>query len=211
MKTVFIFTLVIFIFILFLGFPLDSKAVEKLHSYENYKTTYKLEGVKSGEKIVCSRNWGMEKVQIDRVKIQTPDGIKSINQKLINKFKDGEMWKYGINLDTNEGKKVKDPKFPELLKEMSGKDPASFAKSLLKEHGGEVIGQKKILGRKCDVWKVAGIETCVSDKGIALELKIKNPKIVETATSIDTKNTCSSETFSLGNAKIEEIDITSQN
>ncbi len=210
MKTTF--SILIAIFIIVLGFSVDSDAVEKLHSYENYKTTYKLDGVKSGKKTFCSRNWGNEKVQIENVTLQiAPDKTKKQNQKIITRIVDGEQWIYSINLDDNMGTKAKNPSFPELMESMKGKDPALFGKSILKQLGGKVTGQKTILGKKCDVWEVAGIETCVSDKGIALETKSEKPKIVETATSIDTKNACSAEMFNLGDAKIKEIDIKSQN
>lgn len=210
MKT--IFSIFILISIILLTFSVNSQAVEKLHSYENYKTTYKLDGVKSGQKTFCSRSWGNEKVQIENVTLQiAPDKTKEQNQKIVTKIIDGEQWIYSINLDENTGTKAKNPSFPQLMESMKGKDPAEFGKSILKQLGGEVTGQKTILGRKCDVWKVAGIETCVSEKGIALETKSQKPKIVETVTSIDTNNTCSSEMFGLGDAKIKEIDIKSQN
>ncbi|MGH7884894.1 MAG: hypothetical protein ACRENO_04265 [Thermodesulfobacteriota bacterium] len=196
--------------ILFLGTFSNLHALDKFHSYENYKTTYKLEGVKTGEKIFCSRNWGNEKVQIERVAINiSPNETKKNNQKVITKIIDGEQWIYSINLDDNTGTKAKNPSFPALKESIKGKDPAEFGKFFLKQLGGEIIGKKEILGIKCDIWKISVLQTCVSDKGIALETRSDNPKLVETATSIDTANTCSQDQFDVGDAKIKEIDINS--
>lgn len=202
-------SIIIFVFLFFMAS--GANAVDKFHSYEQYKATYKLEGVKSGEKIFCSRNWGNEKVQIEHVTIKTPDETKKINQKIITKIEDGKKWIYGINLDENEGTKVVDPKFPELLKLMGDKKPAEFATYVLEKEGGKVIGQKKILGLSCDIWKISEIEICVSDDGIALETKSESLNIRETITSIDTDSTCKPEVFSTGSAKLKEVDLPKNN
>lgn len=208
MKSISIITIIsAIITLLMVSFSPASYAIDKFHSYEQYRATYKLEGVKSGEKIFCSRNWGREKVQIENVSIKTPEETKKINQKIITRIVNGEKWIYGINLDKNEGSKVNDPKFPALLELMKDKDPADFAKSVLKKEGGEIIGQNKILGIDCDIWKISTIEICVSDKGIALQTKSEQPEITETITSIDTDSTCKPEMFSTGSASIKEIDL----
>lgn len=207
MKSVSILIMFSSVFIFLMFFSPDSYAIERFHSYEQYRATYKLEGVKAGKKTFCSRNWGREKVQIENVSIKTPDETKKINQKIITRIINGEKWIYGINLDKNEGSKLKDPKFPALLELMKDKDPADFAKSVLKKEGGEIIGQKKILGIDCDIWKISTIEICVSDNGIALQTSSEQPEITETITSIDTESTCKPELFSTGSAKIKEVDL----
>ena len=198
----------LFIFIFILGIPNESFALDKFHSYEKYKTVYKLSGLKSGEKIFCSKNWGNEKVQIERVSVQVSENEKKvINQKVVTKIIDGEQWIYSINLDNNTGNKAKNTAFPKLRESIKGKDPTEFGKYFLKELGGKIIGEKTILGNKCEIWKVATIETCVSEKGVALETKSSSPNLYEVATSFETGLTCSEQDFSLGDINFKLIDV----
>lgn len=185
----------------------NSFAEEKHHPINKYTVEYNAKGFYTGTKKFCSRNWGNEVVEFKLGKITTPDGKVIIeNKKVITKIEGDSQWIISINLDTNTGKKLKNPMYAQISKLMEGKSPGEKKKFMLQSMGGKITGKKTILGLECNIWKLDVINTCITDDSLNLENSSPTNDIYEVAVKVDKNKTCTDEEFGVGDAVIEEIE-----
>lgn len=137
----------------------ESEPGQVFHEVEDYTIKYKLEGAREGERIVYSQDWGRCVTEITG------------NQKIIASMENGKQYVTSINLDSNTGTKMANPIYQSLLESLNAKTPKEFNFAILEKMGGKVVGEKTILGNKCEVWEMAegAQKTCLTEDGIILE------------------------------------------
>ena len=184
----------------------NSFAADKHHPLEKYKVEYSTKGFFTGKKTYCSKNWGKDVVEYRLGKIINEKGKTIIeNKKVITKIQGDEQWIITVDLDSNTGKKVKNPMFPQMKKFMEGKTPEQVKTEMLKGMGGKVTGKKNIAGLSCSIWSLDVIDTCITDDSLNLENSSPSNDIYEVAVSVDKNGTCTDKEFGTGDAVIEEV------
>jgi len=168
---------------------------EVFHEVKDYTIKYKLEGAKEGERLVYSQDWGKCVMEITG------------NQKIIASMEDGQQFVTSINLDSNTGTKMANPIYQSLQESLNAKTPKEFNFAILEKMGGKVVGEKTILGNKCEVWEMGeGVQTtCLTEDGIILESEssVSGTDRRQVATEVIRGSTEGVDACDPGDAKIE--------
>jgi len=132
------------------------------------------------------------------------------NEKVITVVEDGDQWIITVDLNNNTGTKMKNPMYRGIAGSMKGKDPKEYSEAIMKQMGGQVKGEKTIIGEKCTEWTLmGGATTCVTEDLITVEsaANMAGISISEVATEIKRNDPGPKGICELGDAKIEEIDL----
>lgn len=173
----------------------DAEPDQVFHEVEDYTIKYKLEGASDAERLVYSQDWGKCVMEITG------------NQKIIASMENGQQYVTSINIDTNTGTKMANPIYQSLLESLNAKTPKEFNFAILEKMGGKVVGEKTILGNKCQVWEMAegAQKTCLTEDGIILETEssVSGTDRRQIATEVIRGSTEGVDACSPGDAKIE--------
>ena len=202
----------IFIFSLFaVSFAANSQAADqKMHPLKNYSVTYELSGNTEGTKSQYSQDYGGTICWIEKSETSIMGNSQKRNVKIITYVKDGDQWIITIELDNNTGTKMKNPMYKAIAGGMKGKTPKEFSEGVMKQMGGKVVGEKTVNGEKCKEWTLmGGASTCVTEDQIVVESKadMAGISISEVATKVNRNDPGPKGICSVGDAKIEEIDL----
>lgn len=162
---------------------------------KDYTIKYKLEGANEEERLVYSQDWGKCVMEIVG------------NQKIIASMENGQQFVTSIDMDSNTGTKMANPIYQSLLESLNAKTPKEFNYAILEKMGGKVVGEKTILGNKCEVWEMGeGVQTtCLTQDGIILESEssVSGTERRQIATEVIRGSTEGVDACSPGDAKIE--------
>lgn len=165
------------------------------HEVKDYTIKYKLEGAKEEERLVYSQDWGKCVMEIVG------------NQKIIASMENGQQFVTSIDMDSNTGTKMANPIYQSIQESLNAKTPKEFNFAILEKMGGKVVGEKTILGNKCEVWEMGeGVQTtCLTEDGIILESEstVSGTERRQIATEVIRGSTEGVDACSPGNAKIE--------
>ncbi len=198
----------IFIFtIMTVSFAIDGRtADQKMHTLKNYSVNYELSGNTTGSKQQYSQDYGRTICWIEKSETSIMGNSQKRNEKVITYVKDGDQWIITIELDKNTGTKMKNPMYKAITGGMKGKTP----QEIMKQMGGKVVGEKTVNGEKCKEWTLmGGASTCVTEDQIVVESKadMAGISITEVATEVNRNDPGPKGICSVGDAKIEEIDL----
>jgi len=198
------------IFIIFLfavSFAANSQAADQnMHPLKNYSVNYELGGNTTGSKQQYSLDYGRTICWIEKSETSIMGNSQKRNVKVITYVKDGDQWIISIELDKNTGTKMKNPMYKAITGGMKGKTP----QEIMKQMGGKVVGEKTVNGEKCKEWTLmGGASTCVTEDQIVVESKadMAGISISEVATEVNRNDPGPKGICSVGDAKIEEIDL----
>jgi hypothetical protein len=193
------------------SFAIDGRASEqKMHTLKNYSVNYELGGNTTGSKQHYSLNYGNLICWIETSETSIMGNSQKRNVKVITYVKDDDQWIISIELDKNTGTKMKNPMYKAMAGTMKGKTPKEFSEDFMKQMGGKVVGEKTVNGEKCKEWKVMGEAfTCITEDQIVVESKadMAGISITEVATEVNRNDPGPKGICSVGDAKIEEIDL----
>jgi len=191
-------------------FATSGNAEQKFHTLKNYSVTYELSGNTTGTKQHASQDYGRKQCWIEKSEINIMGNSVKKNEKVITMVEDGDQWIITVDLNNNTGTKMKNPMYRGIAGSMKGKDPKEYSEAIMKQMGGQVIGEKTIIGEKCTEWTLmGGATTCITEDLIAVEsaANMAGISISEVATEIKRKDPGPKGICELGDAKIEEIDL----
>jgi len=202
----------IFIFtVMTVSFAIDGRASEqKMHTLKNFSVNYKLGGNTTGSKQQYYLDYGRTICWIEKSETSIMGNLQKRNLKVITYVKDGDQWIITIELDNNTGTKMKNPMYKAIAGGMKGKTPKEFSEGFMKQMGGKVVGEKTVNGEKCKEWTLmGGASTCVTEDQIVVESKadMAGISITEVATEVNRNDPGPKGICSVGDAKIEEIDL----
>lgn len=173
----------------------EEESDQKFHEVKDYTIKYKLEGAREGQRLVYSQDWGKCVMEITG------------NQKIIASMEDGQQFVTSINIDSNTGTKMANPIYQSLLESLNAKTPKEFNFAILEKMGGKVVGEKTILGNKCEVWEMGeGVQkTCLTEDGIILESEssVSGAERRQVATEVIRGSTEGVDACDPGDAKID--------
>jgi hypothetical protein len=177
-----------------------------MHPLKNYSVNYELGGNTTGSKQQYSLDYGRTICWIEKSETSIIGNSQKRNVKVITYVKDGDQWIISIELDKNTGTKMKNPMYKAITGGMKGKTP----QEIMKQMGGKVVGEKTVNGEKCKEWTLmGGASTCVTEDQIVVESKadMAGISITEVATEVNRNDPGPKGICSVGDAKIEEIDL----
>jgi hypothetical protein len=129
------------------------------------------------------------------------------NQKIIASMENGQQFVTSIDMESNTGTKMANPIYQSIQESLNAKTPKEFNFAILERMGGKVIGEKTILGNKCEVWEMGeGAQTtCLTEDGIILESEsnVSGTERRQIATEVIRGSTEGVDACSPGDAKIE--------
>ncbi len=195
---------------LVLSFSTTVNAQQKMHPLKNYSVNYELGGNAKGSKKQSSQNYGSKQCWIEVSETSIMGNTVKKNQKVITEIKDGEQWIITIDLDKNTGTKMKNPMYRAIAARMEGRDPKEFGEAMMKQMGGQIKGEKTVNGEKCTEWTMmAGAFACITEDQIMVEsgANMAGISMSEVATEVKRNDPGPKGICSVGNAKIEEIDL----
>lgn len=205
------FTLILVFALMLTTFGISrAESPQKWHVLESYCVSYKLEGMMTGTKKICSKNFGRLFVEIRKSEMKLPGTgiVKKENVRVITKISDEGQVIITINQDDNTGTIMKNPMFEKMMQSMRGKDPKEFGEGMMKSMGAKIVGNKVVAGEKCEIWEIGGLsETCVTEDGLTLEVISKMANINEVATEVKRNDSGPKSLYEIGDAKLKEIDM----
>lgn len=191
-------------------FTTSGNAEQKMHELENYYVAYDISGNTTGTKKHASQDYGRKQCWIEVSDMNMMGNSVKKNEKVITMIEDGDQWIITINLDDNNGTKMKNPMYKGLVAGMEGKSPKEFSEQFMKQMGGQQKGQKTVNGEKCTEWTLmGGARTCVTEDLIAVEsgADMAGIKILEVATEVKRNDPGPKGICDIGDANIKEIDL----
>jgi len=191
-------------------FATTGNAEQKFHTLKNYSVTYELSGNTTGTKQHASQDYGRKQCWIEKSEINIMGNSVKKNEKVITMVEDGDQWIITVDLNNNTGTKMKNPMYRGIAGSMKGKDPKEYSEAIMKQMGGQVIGEKTIIGEKCTEWTLmGGATTCITEDLIAVEsaANMAGISISEVATEVKRNNPGPKGICDIGNAKIKELDM----
>ena len=192
------------------SFSLNGNAQQKMHPLKNYSVTYELSGNTTGTKEHASQDYGRKQCWIETSEMNIMGNSVKKNENVITMLEGGDQWIITINLDDNTGTKMKNPMYRSLATDMEGKTPKEFSEEFMKKMGGEVVGEKTVIGEKCTEWTLmGGANTCVTEDLISVEsgADMAGISITEVATEVKRNDPGPKGICEIGDAKIKEIDM----
>jgi len=201
---------VIFSSIMAFCFATSGNAEQKFHTLKNYSVTYELSGNTTGTKQHASQDYGRKQCWIEKSEMNIMGNSVKKNEKVITLIEDGDQWIITVDLNNNTGTKMKNPMYRGIAGSMKGKDPKEYSEAIMKQMGGQVIGEKTIIGEKCTEWTLmGGATTCVTEDLIAVEsaANMAGISISEVATEVKRNDPGPKGICDIGNAKIKELDM----
>ena len=135
--------------------PADSHTGAKRYQLESGKIEYKLSGGQSGTETLTFDRFGLREAKLVKSVIEF-QGVKQNNHS-ISIFRDGKI--ITIDLNSNTGVEVTHP-FAEMF---NSEERVDLGEELLRQMGGEKIGNDVVLGRPCQMWEIkqANTKTCL--------------------------------------------------
>lgn len=191
-------------------FATTGNAEQKFHTLKNYSVTYELSGNTTGTKQHASQDYGRKQCWIEKSEINIMGNSVKKNEKVITIVEDGDQWIITVDLNNNTGTKMKNPMYRGIAGSMKGKDPKEYSEAIMKQMGGQVIGEKTIIGEKCTEWTLmGGATTCITEDLIAVEsaANMAGISISEVATEVKRNDPGPKGICDIGNAKIKELDM----
>jgi len=195
---------------LVLSFSTTVDAQQKMHTLKNYSVNYELGGNAKGSKQYYSQDYGRTQCWVEKSEISIMGNTINKNEKVITYIKDGDQWITTIEIDKNTGTKMKNPMYKSISEGIKGKNPKEFSEEFMKQLGGKVVGEKTVNGEKCTEWALMGAATtCITKDQITVEsiANMAGISMSEVATKVKRNDPGPKDICSVGNAKIEEIDL----
>ncbi|PCE66285.1 hypothetical protein [Sediminicola luteus] len=161
---------------------ISEEAQERYQKYP-FRTaivTYDLSGNTQGSKTLYIDDYGYREATIEETTMAFM-GVKETEKK-----KSISVGSTIITIDSKKGSATKTSNpFAKAYANEVGADYIALGESVLESLGYEKVGQEKVLGKSCDVWK--GMNTLWTWKGLTLktETKMVGMTLIETATKID--------------------------
>jgi hypothetical protein len=113
---------------------------------------YKITGMQSGTEILYFDDWGRKEAKYTNTEISVMNIKQKQNQLGIL---DGNIT-YTIDLDRKTGTKMDTPLMGDLSRgaKRQGKDMTDVGMEMLKQMGGEKVGEEKVAGYLCEVYEI---------------------------------------------------------
>ena len=150
-----------------LGAPASAEASSRLQPVQAFCITYELEGLQGGEIRHCSRKYGAE--QFERQRLVTVVGPTSevLNQHVIYS---GQTL-YAIDLDRRLAVKTRNPRFDQFSGALSVNAGEAAAQAFARARGGRARGRSQtIAGLECEEYAArSGADFCMTPDGLVLE------------------------------------------
>ncbi len=169
-----------------LGYSQNEEINKKRYYVQSGIIKYKISGNTTGTEEIYFDNWGKREVQITKSITETTFfGIKNKQEEYTMNILDGDI-SYGIDLKKKTGVKTLNAGMTTISAMGNGKSPRTMGKEMLKQIGGEKIGDEEIMGKKCEVWKALGTKIWFW-KGIPLKLSSNILGIERTLEAVELK------------------------
>jgi len=167
-----IITLVLVIFSNILLFSQTDNDSNKRYYIESAIIKYKYSGNTTGTEEIQFDKWGEREYQrLNAVTTTKFFGIKNVQKENTLNILDGD-YSYSIDMNNKTGVKTLNAGITTVSKISGDKSPRQFGEEMLKRMGGKIIGEEKILGKKCDIWKALGVKVWLW-KGLPLKVSSK--------------------------------------
>ena len=125
----------------------QAEAAQKRYEIKSGHIQYKISGQSNGTEDLYWSNFGEKEARYAKTTIN----IFGMNQSTNTiSYMDGD-WSYSYDPKSNVASKMN---YKEFMGDMADKNPQDFRDEMLATYGGEKIGTEKILGKKCDVYKL---------------------------------------------------------
>ena len=174
----------------------EEETGQKFHEVKEYVITYKMP---EGEKTIYSQNWGRCVAQVTE------------NRKTISLMEGEDQYVVTIDLENKTGTKMQNPIYKSLIEQIGAKDPKEFNMAILEKMGGKIVGEKEILGNKCDEWELmnGAQKSCITEDGIILEIgsNMGGTQRVEVATKLQRDTKGGLDACDTSGIELEEVDI----
>ena len=115
---------------------------------------YKVSGLQTGTETIYFDDWGMKEAKYTKTEMKIA-GTSQEEDRVT--YIDG-AWNYTYDAIQKSGTKLKNPLF-EVAKHMKEKGLKALGEKMMKDMGGEKVGQEEILGKDCEVWEVKNMKT----------------------------------------------------
>ena len=134
----------------------------------NYGNIMGVETKVIGIKRVLFDSYGAKELsEENRVQKTIIDGKISTDKSHKMTFMNGAII---YNIDMNKKRIVRMQNPALLLSSLKGRSPMKYAEDIMKKMGGKKTGSEKVLGYRCEVWKVMDVKQCIY-KGVPLKIE----------------------------------------